>query len=783
LLHVKRVLEKLTVRSREAPTNRTTTWIVTLLLFLALSWTYSHVTPLLEMPDESSHFEVVAYLAAQRHLPPLPIHSRTGIAPLVSTDVPYYYAPPLYYVLSALLVGNSDTRQFATAVIPNPNFSRGRHISQGLDLSSKNMYVHTADQRFPYSDWAIAFRRVRLFSLLLGSATVVGSIVLTSLLWPGALQQRWRWVAVCLVAFNATFLYTSGGVSNDALLVAISTWSLVLMVYMLVAGAAEDRKSAIFGRRESALALCLGAGALTKQSALILWPLAGVALLLAARQQGWHWRKSVATLLAVSTTGFLLGGWWYVQNWLLYGDALALSTHASLPWVENVTQRVLFLLAQSRGTFESYWATFGWATIFVHPVWYIFFAILMLVGVSGWLLPMPKEAHAPWPREVSIILWLAVLLNGLTLLGWLWRTAAPYGRLLFPVIAPVACLIVEGWRRWFLRLPLRSPRLVRLWQTAVPAAVIALALVVPVRYLQPAFATAIANIEEVAQAMPVQARFGNTYQLAAYTFTPERPKPGETIQLTLFWRLAHPLDDADDLDVFVQLAPRDPEKRVASIDTLLGTTRYPTSIWRSEETIRQRFLLPVPQDAPTPALYWFNVGVYNAPLNTPLSATLAEQPLPENMLRLGPLTIISSTQVRSEPVFVTRKDFDDAIRLYGYDLMLSQQDETKLQLTLYWQALGRPVMDWTVFIHLLDQDGQLVAQHDAPPVAGNYPTSWWQPGDQVLDVYTLVPEEQRDLSGYILKVGLYNPLDGRRAVVVDGQQRLLPESAVLLEVP
>ena len=47
--------------------------------------------------------------------------------------------------------------------------------------------------------------------------------------------------------------------------------------------------------------------------------------------------------------------------------------------------------------------------------------------------------------------------------------------------------------------------------------------------------------------------------------------------------------------------------------------------------------------------------------------------------------------------------------------------------------------DYTVFVQMLSQDGQLLAQIDQRPQAGQFPTSTWQPGDVIEDVYTFDP--------------------------------------------
>ena len=55
-----------------------------------------------------------------------------------------------------------------------------------------------------------------------------------------------------------------------------------------------------------------------------------------------------------------------------------------------------------------------------------------------------------------------------------------------------------------------------------------------------------------------------------------------------------------------------------------------------------------------------------------------------------------------------------------------------------WIALSQPEQDWSVFVHLLDSAGTLIAQADqSAPVYGFYPTSGWRSGQTVRDVYAL----------------------------------------------
>jgi len=55
---------------------------------------------------------------------------------------------------------------------------------------------------------------------------------------------------------------------------------------------------------------------------------------------------------------------------------------------------------------------------------------------------------------------------------------------------------------------------------------------------------------------------------------------------------------------------------------------------------------------------------------------------------------------------------------------------------LRWRARERIGTDYSVFVHLV-RDGQIVAQDDGFPGGGYLPTTWWQPGDEILDVHVL----------------------------------------------
>jgi hypothetical protein len=120
-------------------------------------------------------------------------------------------------------------------------------------------------------------------------------------------------------------------------------------------------------------------------------------------------------------------------------------------------------------------------------------------------------------------------------------------------------------------------------------------------------------------------------------------------------------------------------------------------------------------------------------------------------------------------------DLGDQVRLLGYNLILPPSGGLaggkSLSLTLYWQALHPPEDDYTIFVHVLDSAGNLVAQHDALPLGGLSPTSGWVVGD----IFTQRVKLDIPPGEYDLVVGMYTypdivrlPVAGDRPFAQDG---------------
>ncbi len=89
-------------------------------------------------------------------------------------------------------------------------------------------------------------------------------------------------------------------------------------------------------------------------------------------------------------------------------------------------------------------------------------------------------------------------------------------------------------------------------------------------------------------------------------------------------------------------------------------------------------------------------------------------------------------------------------------------------MLLYWRALGKISEDYTVFVHLVNERGEIIAQQDAPPKNGNAPTSSWGVGQLIVDAHVVtIPIDAPAGSIYRLEVGLYDAGTMRRLEIRD----------------
>jgi 4-amino-4-deoxy-L-arabinose transferase-like glycosyltransferase len=132
--------------------------------------------------------------------------------------------------------------------------------------------------------------------------------------------------------------------------------------------------------------------------------------------------------------------------------------------------------------------------------------------------------------------------------------------------------------------------------------------------------------------------------------------------------------------------------------------------------------------------------------------------------------LLSETELEKipNPMAVT---FNDQIKLLGYEASREAvRPGESFEITLYWQALAPMERNYSVFVHLLDENDLVLASQDTFPGQGTYPTRLWQAGDAIADVYTIaVPPTAFTPSSAQFEVGLYEFESGKRLAVYGPQ--------------
>ncbi len=127
---------------------------------------------------------------------------------------------------------------------------------------------------------------------------------------------------------------------------------------------------------------------------------------------------------------------------------------------------------------------------------------------------------------------------------------------------------------------------------------------------------------------------------------------------------------------------------------------------------------------------------------------------------------------------LTQQQPDQSIATFGGRLRLTAAtlDTDQQRLTLIWNCLAPLSPDETIFVHVLDASGQLVAQADGSPLHELFPLSECQPGEQIRDVRSVtLPSEP-----YTVKVGVYNRATNQRLNANDRNGQALPDDAVII---
>ena len=241
----------------------------------------------------------------------------------------------------------------------------------------------------------------------------------------------------------------------------------------------------------------------------------------------------------------------------------------------------------------------------------------------------------------------------------------------------------------------------------------------------------------------------------------ERGPAGGSLPLEIFWQSLGPLPAG--LQVALQLGEAEP--------VLLPLSRYDSGRWEEGRTLLEKYRLPIAPE--------MSAGSYALTLEL---RDAAGRPYKGDQVTLGDIRVDTIERLFDLPADIAvplETRFAQGITLRGVSPdALTEEAGGKLALTLVWQGEGQTAVPVTAFVHVVNEQGEIVAQADRWP--GGLPSDVWSAGQVIVDEYALVLPSDLAAGEYTIRVGLYTADDGRRLEVmgqegvVDGDQVILP---------
>jgi hypothetical protein len=240
--------------------------------------------------------------------------------------------------------------------------------------------------------------------------------------------------------------------------------------------------------------------------------------------------------------------------------------------------------------------------------------------------------------------------------------------------------------------------------------------------------------------------------------------PGHVLSIDIGWGSERP--PTRDVEVILSLSSD--QGIVHQTERFPLSTTWPTSQWHQNtiawgmyEFVLDPFLLS---------------GTYDIVLE------LADK---ETHALYGDRMILQSITVKPQGCnLATEPEAQDVNALFGDDLYLLEyqmnRHEKRLDVILYWQAQRHISTDYKIFVHIFEPaTGKPVAQDDAIPHRGGYPTTFWWPGEIVYDRIPVYLEGAPS-GTYGIAIGAYDPQTGQRLPLIDNHGKSATDGRLVL---
>ena len=255
----------------------------------------------------------------------------------------------------------------------------------------------------------------------------------------------------------------------------------------------------------------------------------------------------------------------------------------------------------------------------------------------------------------------------------------------------------------------------------------------------------------------------DTLRMLGYSISPNRIVSGANLSLDIFWQAEEKLPGG--MQIAIQIANEEP--------VILPLSRFDSGEWYPERILQEKYRLPVPAELPS------------GPATVKIWPVLANGQALDGTVDLAEVYVDSPDRLFSLPDNIALPlsfNFEPGIELRGADRNITSSTSGEgLPLTLYWQVENKTDQPVTAFVHLVNQDGDIVAQIDRWP--GGLPSNIWASGQVIVDKYELPIPQNVQPGEYQIAVGLYYASNGYRLPLTDQDGNRLPDDRVILPIP
>ena len=732
--------------------------LVTLVLVTTLSSLNSFVNPIFEPPDELQHYQLVRYILDNRRLPSHESKPISLTQEWFNQTPSGIHRPPLYYVLGSLLVaGIKDPQE----IPPRNHF--WDHNSKQANRDNKQQYLYNESQAFPYRGTALVVHTLRIWSVVLALGTVTTMWLLAIELWPSHPTKVATMLAIGVM--NPMFLYISGSINNDNLIILCGTLCIWLSVRALRDNFAWNTTILI--------GLVWGCALLAKLNGTLLAVPWIISLTCTAIRRG-NIRLFLSRFATTFGIALALSAWWFIRHYLIHGKLFTLPVMGT--WAIRDQLGPAWIWHDIMYLWTNLWGRFGYGQVVLPQIVYWFTLILFLISIGG---AARKIVTTLLHRKVTETRWPIWLVLATTLLTYVlalayYVTNNPTGansRYIYPALASFATLFTYGLSSWETdQQPFTLRNIVVIM---ICLAIYSISIFLPWTYAKPRLLNVIGADAAIDSAREVY--WGDGIALASATLSSEIVYPREKVSLTACWHAENTM--TTDYVFYAHLLDHK-FKSFGQRDTFTGLGTYPTSQWQRGDMFCETYLIPVQKTFALPTIVEVVIGFYDYDSRQQLPArTVDDISLPEVVV--GTVKLIPIQTVNNhEPQHRTDAHFEQGIVLNGYTWSVTEMHPGKsISVNAAWKSSGPLDSSFTIFAHLLDKNKQLIAQDDGLPREGAYPTTFWGLNETIIDKRTFtIPEGTTPGPSHLL-MGFYRMQDRTRLPRDGGSE--LPDAVIL----